>query len=149
MLLITCMTKGDFTGHEETTQTEKCNFSDDSPLFTFSNIIPAAAAAICRKGCSWAANACGQAVLSVNHSTNNSCQYTLLQLSRAGRRVGPVLCSLQPLCVRHLEYRATVPCRTILHGTELFVRKLCENADIVYGGAANSNFLFCIYGSEL
>jgi hypothetical protein len=71
------------------------------------------------------------------------CQYTLLQLSWAGRRVGPVLFSLQPLCVRHLEYRATVQCRTTLHGTVLIVRKLCENADIVYGDAVSSStFLF-------
>ncbi len=42
------------------------------------------------------------------------------------------------LCVvRHLEYRATVLCRTTLHGTQLIVRKLCEKENIHNGGAQN------------
>jgi hypothetical protein len=41
--------KGDFKGHEETTEMENYDFSDESPLYTFSNIIPAAAAGIARR----------------------------------------------------------------------------------------------------
>jgi hypothetical protein len=41
--------EGDFTGHEGKTQMENYDFSDDSPLYTFSNMIPAAAAGIARR----------------------------------------------------------------------------------------------------
>ncbi len=48
-MLLNLYDKGDLIGHEETTQMEKCDFSDDSPLYTFSNILAAAAAGIARR----------------------------------------------------------------------------------------------------
>ncbi len=48
-MLLNLYDKGDFTGHEGTTQMENYDFSDESPLYTIRNMITAAAAGIARR----------------------------------------------------------------------------------------------------
>jgi hypothetical protein len=48
-MLLKLYDKGDFMGHEETTQMENYDFSDDSPLYNFRKMITAAAAGIARR----------------------------------------------------------------------------------------------------
>ena len=103
-----------------------CDFGDDDRLFMFSNILPASAAGISRSSqlsSPWQGRRygpsgqavrslraggtvrqgrrygpSGQAVRTVHPSTKHTCLSTILQLSRTGRRVGPALYRLRPLC---------------------------------------------------
>ncbi len=87
-MLLKLYDKGDFTGHEGTTQTEKCDFSDDSPLYTFRKMITAAAAGIARRLQLNSYNACGKAV----HLPSITVQITAVPVHSPPAKLGRTPC---------------------------------------------------------